>query len=133
MQPEVGALLLLRRASFIAPGNPLGIALENDRSQAMEISRVVDGLPLALDQAGAYIKQTNCTLSDYLALYRIRSADLLKEQSSVDMDYPESVATTWSLSFEKVKQANPAAAELLYLCALLFPDAIPEEIIIDGA
>src|SRR5258706_10547019 len=99
----------------------------------MEISRVVDGIPLALDQAGAYIKEINCTLSDYLALYRIRSADLLKERSSVDRDYPESVVTTWSLSFEKVKQANLAATELLYLCALLYPEAIPEEIIIDGA
>ena len=133
MHPEVGALLLLRRASFIAAESPLDTAHEQDRTQAREISCAVDGLPLALDQAGAYIKETNCTLADYLALYRTRNTDLLKERGSASWDYPESVATTWSLSFEKVTQANPAAAELLDLCAFLYPDAIPEEIIVEGA
>jgi len=32
-----------------------------------------------------------------------------------------------------VEQTNPAAADLLRLCAFLHPDAIPEEILIDGA
>lgn len=48
-------------------------------------------------------------------------------------DYPHSVATTWSLSFQKVEQDNPAAAELLRLCAFLAPDRIPEELLKGGA
>src|SRR5207253_7832584 len=36
-------------------------------------------------------------------------------------------------SFEKITQADPAAAEFLQLCAFLYPDAIPEEILTDGA
>src|SRR5690242_8262567 len=47
--------------------------------------------------------------------------------------YPHSVATTWSLSFQKVQQANSAAAELLELCSFLAPDRIPEELLRDGA
>ena len=47
-------------------------------------------------------------------------------------DYPHSVATTWLLSFQKVAQANPAAAELLELCSFLAPDRIPEELLKDG-
>jgi hypothetical protein len=43
------------------------------------------------------------------------------------------VATTWSLSFEKVEQRNPAAADLLRLYTFLSPDAIPEEIVTGGA
>ena len=43
------------------------------------------------------------------------------------------MATTWSLSFQKIEQANPAATELLRLCAFLAPDRIPEELIRDGA
>jgi tetratricopeptide (TPR) repeat protein len=43
------------------------------------------------------------------------------------------VATTWSLSFAQVEQNNPAAADLLRLCAFLAPDAIPEEIVTQGA
>ncbi len=48
-------------------------------------------------------------------------------------DHPESVGTTWSLAFEKVQQASPAAADLLRLCAFLDPDLIQEEIITEGA
>ena len=48
-------------------------------------------------------------------------------------DHPDSVATTWSLSFQCVEEKNPAAADLLRLCAFLAPDAIPEEIITAGA
>ena len=44
-----------------------------------------------------------------------------------------SVATTWSLSFERVRREMPCAADLLRLCAFLAPDAIPEEIITEGA
>src|SRR5207245_6839552 len=47
--------------------------------------------------------------------------------------YPESVATSWSLSFERIEQKNPAAAELLRLCAFLAPDRIPEELLTEGA
>jgi len=56
MNPKVGALLLLRRASFIAPDASLAASNKDDTAQAMEISRAVNRLPLALDQAGAYIK-----------------------------------------------------------------------------
>lgn len=48
-------------------------------------------------------------------------------------DHPAPVATTWSLSFQRVEEKNPAAADLLSLCAFLSPDAIPEEILTAGA
>ena len=49
------------------------------------------------------------------------------------LDHPKSVTTTLSLSFDRVQQANPTAAELLRFFAFLHPDAIPEELIIKGA
>jgi tetratricopeptide (TPR) repeat protein len=109
------------------------MATPNDRSIAREISQELDGLPLAIDQAGAYMKETPCLLADYMALYQTRHRDLLRARGSFDKDYPASVATTWSLSFEKVRQANAAAAELLNFCAFLAPNAIPEEMITGGA
>ncbi len=133
MQPEVGALFLLRRASLLPLQTHPDPVADDDHKLAKEISQLMDGLPLALDQAGAYVKEMSCSLSDYLDLYRKHSADLLKVRGSLDADYPQSVATTWSLSFEIVTRANPASAELLHLCAFLHPDAIPEEIITDGA
>jgi tetratricopeptide (TPR) repeat protein len=133
MEPEIGALLLLRRASIIPLQALLSRATREERDLACDISRVLDGLPLALDQAGAYIKETPSTLADYFRLYQQRRADLLKMRGTDSQDYPASVATTWSLSFEKVTQANPAATDLLTLCAFLAPDAIPETIFTAGA
>ena len=43
------------------------------------------------------------------------------------------MATTWELSFQKVKEASPAAADLLNLCAFLAPDDIPKELLEQGA
>lgn len=133
MEPETGALLLLRRASLIPLQAMLSRAAREDRDLACDISRVLDGLPLALDQAGAYVKEAPSTLAQYLGLYQQRREDFLKIRGTDSQDYPASVATTWSLSFEKVTQANPAATDLLTLCAFLAPDAIPENIFTAGA
>ena len=133
MDQKVGALLLLRRAGLLTPEAPLEDAMPADIAIAEEISAELGGLPLALDQAGAYLEETHCGLSAYQILYHSRGAEMLKERGGLVDDHPEPVATTWSLSFQKVEQQNPAAAELLRLCAFLAPDAIPEEIITQGA
>lgn len=133
MEPEVGALLLLRRASLLALQEMLAAASPEDQSIASAISQELDGLPLALDQAGAYIKEAPCPLPEYLIRYQARRSDLLHTRGTFDLDYPASVATTWSLSFEKLSQATPEASELLNFCAFLAPDAIPEEILTTGA
>lgn len=132
MDPEEGALLLLRRARYILPGEPLDAVPEADRIMAMELSQVMDGLPLALDQAGAYIDETGCGLAGYLKRYEVWRSKLLRMRGS-SSDHPESVATTWSLTFEKIQQTNKIASELLQFCAFLHSDAIPEEIFSDGA
>src|SRR5262249_897628 len=133
MPQEVGALFLLRRALLVAPNAPLESAASSDIATAREICEELGGLPLALDQAGAYIEEIPCRLKDYQSLYRTRRTEMLNERGGLVDDHPKSVAATWSLSFEKVQQKNPAAAELLQLCAFLHPDAVPEELITDGA
>jgi tetratricopeptide (TPR) repeat protein len=134
LSTELAALFLLRRAGLLPVEATLEQASEHDRSVARAICEEVGGLPLALDQAGAYIEETGCSLAEYQRLYQHRRADLLAERRGqlVD-DHPLPVATTWSLSFAQVEQKNPAAADLLRLCAFLAPDAIPEEMITQGA
>jgi hypothetical protein len=130
---EPGALLLLRRAERLASDATLEQADVSERAVALSISQELGGLPLALDQAGAYIEETHCSLADYLHLYRSQRADLLKERGGLVPDHPEPVATTWSLSFAQVQERSAAAADVLRVCAFLHPDAIPEEIITEGA
>jgi tetratricopeptide (TPR) repeat protein len=133
MEPDEGALFLLHRAALLAQDAHLDAASPTDRQAAREIVHAMDGLPLAIDQAGAFIEETRCSLSDYLHFFQTRQVDLLQRRGRLATDHPDPVAATWSLSFEKVQHANTAAADLLRLCAFLSPHAIPEKILTEGA
>jgi tetratricopeptide (TPR) repeat protein len=130
--PEHGALFLLRRARLIAPDETLEQTSLEEQNLALKISQELGRLPLALDQAGAYLEETGMGLSSYWHIYQSHRADLLRRRGGLVADHPDSVATTWSLSFQKVEEKNPAAADLLRLCAYLAPEAIPEEILTVG-
>jgi tetratricopeptide (TPR) repeat protein len=132
MEPEEGALFLLRRATCIEGDVSLDTVTEFDRAQAEGIVTQLDGLPLALDQAAAYIEETSCGLSGYLNLCRSHTVELLRRRGAVLSDHFDPVSTTWALSFESIEKANRAAAELLRFCAFLSADAIPEEVFSEG-
>ncbi len=130
---DESVMFLLRRTRVLAPGASLDQTAEANQSLATEIVTELDGLPLALDQAGAYIEETRCGLSQYLNLYGTRRQELLLRRGRFAVDHPHSVVATWSLSFQQVEQESPTAADLLRLLAFLYPEGIPEEIITLGA
>ena len=135
MDLDDAALFLLRRVRLIEPEATLEDAGGADFIEAKDIARAMDGLPLALDQAGAYIEESGCSLYDYQERYRSQQLPLLalRGQSVSASEHPESVAATWLLSFKEVEQRDPIAVALLRHCAFLHPDAILEEIITVGA
>ncbi len=135
MELVEGALFLLRRAKLLEQEAPLVAASNADMIEAKDIVEIMGGLPLALDQAGAYIEETACSLFDYLKRYRQQHSTLLdlRGDSATASTHPEPVAATWLLSFENVARSNPLAVELLKLCAFLDADGILEEILTGGA
>src|SRR5947209_911601 len=130
---DEGVMFLLRRTKVLTPGSSLDQVPKEKQAQATEIVTALDGLPLALDQAGAYIEETRCGLSRYLELYGTRRKELLLRRGRFPINHPDSVIATWSLSFQQVEQESVAAADLLRLFAFLDPEAIPEEMITLGA
>ena len=132
MSEQVGATFLLHRARVLRPDQPLTEAAPAAQQAAGQICQLVGGLPLALDQAGAYIDETQCTVQDYLTFYQqdqqVR-ARLLELRGKVIAGHPEPVATTWALAFARVEQDSVAAADLLRACAFLAPDLIPETLL----
>ena len=126
---EEGTLLLLRASKRLEAKASLAQAKVEDRAVAEEIAREMDGLPLALVQAGAFIDETGCSLAHYRSLYAMHRKELLARRGNLMLDYDETVATTWSLSFQRIEQESPAAAIVLRVCAFLAADAIPEELL----
>ena len=127
------ALLLLRRAGLLALDAGLSQAEPADWQAAVQLAQELGCLPLALDQAGAYLEETRCGLPQYLELYRGHRARLLGHRGGVAPDHPDSVATTWSLSFALIEQRSALASHLLRLCSVLHPDAIPEALFLRAA
>ncbi len=133
LKPEDAALLVLRRSHLLETSATLSNASVSSRREAIALSRLLGGLPLALDQAAAYIKETRCSLYDYIQLYHKHHKDLLKWKSThkkLYSNYEASVATTWLISFKRIGQQCPAASDLLRLCSFLYGDAIPETIVL---
>jgi tetratricopeptide (TPR) repeat protein len=138
MSDEEGAMLVLRRSrrlGTIAHGE-LGPAVLPDAletARTTELVRLLDGLPLALDQAGGYIEETGCGVADYLQRYHGQRRRLLARRGVHAGAHPASVTATLQLSVQWIEREHPAAAELLRLCAFLHSEAIPEELLAAGA
>jgi len=135
MASDDGVDFLLRRA-MEQPRDQDGIIRNykwRDKRNAGQLVEIMGALPLALDQAGAYIRETQCGLAGYLERYQTHGYELLRERGTLlnKHDHPDPITVTWLLSFEKIAAANSTAIEVLRLCAFLHPDSIPEEVFQD--
>jgi len=104
-----------------------------EQEAALALAKELGYLALALEQAAAYIATKNTTFVAYLSLYRKESLRLLEKNKPQVGGYKQTVATTWNISFDEVAKAEPAAADLLTLCAFLAPENIPDEIVVTAA
>ena len=111
LNPEVAAEFLVSRTG------------DADGQAAPDLARELGGLPLALEQAAAYVQATGENLADYLALFRQQRVGMLGRGEPTG--YSETVTTTWRLAFERLQQAEPGAVGLLRLLAFCAPEAIP--------
>jgi hypothetical protein len=91
------------------PGAP---AEEADR-----LAEAVGDLPLALEQAAAWMLATATPVPDYLRLLEEQVGQLLLE--SPPTNYPLPVVATWGLAFDQLSRQAPAAVQLLELCSFL--------------
>jgi len=150
MDTVEGTKFLLLRANIPEPTT-------DDQRYARLIVQEMGGLPLGIEQAGAYIAHATTSvevrrkrLATYLDIFREQRVELLKfreERDDLPNDkrpedtYRDTVATTWRLFALRSKRypgqstvydRDPAAIDLLCLSAFLAPDAIPEELFADG-
>ena len=96
---------------------------DRDLQAARDLAEMLGGLPLALEQAAAYMRAIGDTLAGYLALFRQRRAEMLARGEPTG--YRKTVASTWALAFDRLQQTEPGAVGLLRLLAFCAPEAIP--------
>jgi tetratricopeptide (TPR) repeat protein len=134
MGDKASLLFFLQRANLLPLQAPISQAPAEVVILAEKLVREMDGFPLALDQAAAYLEETGCDLATYLNLYHDERTAILGERGqSMDQSHPDSVLITLTLAFEQVIKKRPVNQDLLYLLAFLQPDSIPEQLFIEGA
>ncbi|KAL7755426.1 hypothetical protein ACKLNR_014524 [Fusarium oxysporum f. sp. zingiberi] len=110
--------------------------LENktDEAAAKDIVRTLDCIPLAVNQAAAYINRRSprVTTKSYLnEFYRSeeRRGSLLRSDKG-DLGRQDgvsnSVVVTWQVTFEQIRREQPRAANLLSLMSQFQAQSIPE-------
>lgn len=100
----------------------------DDKANAKELAVRLGCLPLALEQAAAYIITSGIDFGKYLKLFEINSIELFKKECD-PLDYNATVATTWNISIEKIKKES--AKQLLKICSFFAADNIDKSLFIE--
>jgi cellulose biosynthesis protein BcsQ/tetratricopeptide (TPR) repeat protein len=90
--------------------------------EADQVATAVGDLPLAVEQAAAWIAETATPTTEYLDRLREQTTSVLALNQPAG--YPKPVAATWNVSIERLKERSPAAVRLLQLCAFFAPEPI---------
>jgi len=95
---------------------------EIDEADASRLAGRLGDLPLAIEQAAAWRAETGMPVQEYLRLFDEKVAEIL--DTTAPADYEVSVAAAWNVSFDELARRNPAAHQLLQVCACFAPEPI---------
>jgi tetratricopeptide (TPR) repeat protein len=101
-----------------------------NRENADRLAEQLGDLPLALEQAGALQAESGMPVDEYLDLFARNASQVLAE--NLPADYPQTVATAWSVSRAEVERQSPGALELLRRCAFFGPEPIRRDLFSNG-
>jgi tetratricopeptide (TPR) repeat protein len=90
---------------------------------AAAVADVVGDLPLAVAQAAGFMAETGMAASDYVNQIWEHAADTLAEGTPAS--YPRPLAAVVTVALHQVESEDPAAADLLRVCAFMAPAPIP--------
>ena len=116
---------------------------EGEDDDLRQLVRELGGLPLALDQAGAYIRNVKQSIKEYVKKYKKQKVRLLKKTKArnfVENTSSERLAvhSTWMLNFDHISRISEemelgeAPTLFMQVSAFYGPDDIPYELINEG-
>jgi tetratricopeptide (TPR) repeat protein len=124
LEPEPSRHFLLARTGRSAEGAEL--------AACDDLAKALGYLPLALEQAAAYIAAPGAGVgfAGYLRLYEAAAAEFLARKALGSTEYPNAVITTWQTTVAKL---SPESRAVLRMCAWYADTPIPRVLVMDGA
>ncbi|KAJ5715197.1 uncharacterized protein N7483_012378 [Penicillium malachiteum] len=108
------AIYLLFQNSGLPPD---AIKSLRDKPDTITLINHLDGLPLAVVIAAAFMRQTGTSITEYLHYYQ-QSWSHLQSQSGPGRQYQQgNILQTWIISYQEIQKRDPSAAKLLLLLA----------------
>jgi len=98
-----------------------------DDATADRLAETLGDLPLAVEQAAVWLAETGMPADEYLRLFEQHAYELMA--GDPPPDYPLSVAAAWNLSLERLQRDDPAALQLLQVCAFFAPEPISRRLL----
>ncbi|KAF2726723.1 HET-domain-containing protein, partial [Polyplosphaeria fusca] len=130
-ESDQGSIVITTRSARVTQGQRIHIqkltALEDglkilantSRRDSIENALVseLDGLPLALSTAGAYLEHVTTSFAEYLRLYEASWLKLQRTSPTLSSYEDRPLYTTWQVTFDQIQEQNAASARLLKLWA----------------
>ncbi|KZP17608.1 TPR-like protein, partial [Athelia psychrophila] len=128
LSPADSAKLLLKRAGIHS-------SAPADLESAQKLVQRIGCLPLAVDQAGAFMKTNEFQSADRLNdLYdKHGSGEIIRWKNTLTTYEQTSVLAAFTLQFEQLRATNPDVLSFLRVLACLDPENIPLDILVLGA
>lgn len=98
---------------------------ELTHEEAGQLAEVLGDLPLAVEQASAWLAETGMPAAEYLRVFEEKRAELMAV--SAPPQYEETVATAWNVSLDHVEKKYAGALQLLQLCSYFAPEPISRQ------
>jgi tetratricopeptide (TPR) repeat protein len=110
------------------------VVADAGQTDAEKVLKLLHGLPLALTQAGSYMRETNASAATYAKHYSQTWERLMKSEARFPLEEygDQSVLTTWTISYGQVQQQSTDAACLLKLWGFLDSGEVWYELIAAG-
>ncbi|KAI1772656.1 hypothetical protein F4818DRAFT_453453 [Hypoxylon cercidicola] len=130
----------IRITKLADPKSSLEILASTSRRQeidqdeaASRLAQRLDGLPLALTTAGAYLKGVPATTcAEYLTSYEKSWKQLLEKSPKILSYEDRALYSTWNISYAHIEDQNPASATLLRLWAYFDNEDLWYELLLEG-
>jgi tetratricopeptide (TPR) repeat protein len=109
---------------------------QHTHNEALQLAQALDFMPLAINQAAAYISHMSprCSVSEYLSMLdsdksKFNLLDANDGDLRRDREATNSIISTWQISFEHICAARSSASDLLSLMSFFDRQSIPEAIL----